>query len=230
LPDGRIEFLGRIDHQVKLRGFRIEPGEIEVALLKLSGVAEAVVIPREDEPGEKRLVAYVVGSPEIPLDMNELKSGLRRSLPEYMVPEVIVELRKMPLNASGKIDRAALPVPERHRRGESGDFVAPRNDTEAKVAIIWAEVLRFSEVGIHDSFFDLGGHSLLATQVILRVLEVFGVEVPMRVIFQTRTVAGLAEAIDDLKSDPTDAQPSIEAISRGSRAGQRRSEADSAMG
>jgi acyl carrier protein len=187
--DGALEFLGRLDQQVKIRGFRIEPGEIEAVLSAHAEVREARVIVWEDAPGETRLVAYVVGG----VDADELRAHLRRSLPEYMVPAAFVPLEALPLTPNGKLDRKALPAPE-YAAG-AGRYVAPRTPTEEVLAGIWAEVLRLERVGVEESFFDLGGYSLLATRVVSRVRERFGVELPLRAVFEHRTVAGLARVL-----------------------------------
>ncbi|HEY2740522.1 MAG TPA: condensation domain-containing protein, partial [Thermoanaerobaculia bacterium] len=185
LPGGDIEFLGRLDHQVKIRGFRIELGEIEAALLALPGVREAVVVARED-----RLVAYVVGEAAF-------REQLRERLPEHMVPSVFMTLETLPLTANGKVDRKALPAPEEQQTSE--DWLAPRTPVEEVVAGIWAELLGFSagdRVGADSNFFELGGHSLLATRVASRLRSAFGVELPLRDLFEAPTVAGLAARIE----------------------------------
>lgn len=163
-PDGTIDFLGRIDHQVKLRGLRIELGEIESALRDQNGVTQAAVIVREDNPGDKRLVAYVVGESST----SDLKTALKDRLPEYMVPAAFVELDALPLSPNGKLDRKALPAPVT-TRDASTELVAPRNDVERLLATIWSEILGVETLGIDDDFFDLGGHSMLATQVVARI-------------------------------------------------------------
>jgi amino acid adenylation domain-containing protein len=191
--DGAVEFLGRFDFQVKVRGFRIEPGEIEAALLREPGVREAVVVVREDG-GEKRLVAYVVADAEAAAPA-ELRAVLGARLPAYMVPSALVALPALPLNASGKVDRAALPDPA----PEAAGHTAPRTPTEEIVAEVWAGVLRLPRVGADDDFFALGGHSLLAMQVIARVRELFGVEVPLRALFEAPTVAALAAQVEALR-------------------------------
>ena len=190
LADGNIEFLGRIDTQVKIRGFRIELGEIEAVLMQHRAVGEAVVIAREDARGDKTLVAYVVNHEDVP--PSELRSFLKGKLPEYMLPSAIVVLDRLPLSPNGKLDRKALPAPE-YRSEEA--FVAPRTPNEQTLAAIWAEVLKLEKIGIHDNFFDLGGHSLLATQLISRIRDAFQIELPLRALFESPTVAGLSLAI-----------------------------------
>ncbi|WP_406108780.1 amino acid adenylation domain-containing protein [Micromonospora globbae] len=188
-PAGVIEFLGRIDHQVKLRGLRIELGEIESALREQPGVVEAAVIVREDTPGDKRLTAYVVGTAE----HADLKAALKETLPEYMVPAAFVTLDALPLSPNGKLDRRALPAPVVTREA-SVAMVEPRDDTERLLAGIWSEVLGVPAVGIDDDFFDLGGHSMLATQVVakIRKAEHGGRAVGVMDLFQQRTIRELA--------------------------------------
>ncbi|MEP6802068.1 MAG: amino acid adenylation domain-containing protein [Acidobacteriota bacterium] len=194
LPDGNIEYLGRIDDQVKIRGFRIELGEVESVLARHPSVAASAVIVREDASGDKRLVAYVVGPGGSAPAASELRPFLKRTLPEYMVPSSYIALEKLPMTSTGKLDRRALPEPgETHLSVAS--FVAPRNPVEEMLAGIWAHVLRLPSVGIDDDFFSLGGHSLIATQVISRIRDAFGVELPLRSLFESPTVAGLAELI-----------------------------------
>jgi amino acid adenylation domain-containing protein len=204
LADGNVEYLGRLDHQVKIRGFRIELGEIEAALQEYEGVRQAVVIAWEGEPGDKRLVAYVVPEPDIQesdngqgkagLRMGELREHLLRKLPEYMVPSGYVEMAELPLNHNGKVDRKKLPQPDMDLPEQ--EYVAARNATEETLCRIWQEVLRRERVGIHDNFFKIGGHSLLAAQVTTRIRESFKVDIPLSRIFETATVALLAETID----------------------------------
>jgi amino acid adenylation domain-containing protein len=192
LHDGNIEFLGRADHQVKIRGFRIELGEIEATLGQHPAVREAVVLAREDAPGEKRLVAYVVAESTA----DELRRFLKDKLPDHMVPAVFLLLDALPLLSNGKIDRQALPAPDRTRPELDKAFVAPRTPTEELLAEIWAQLLDLERVGVHDNFFDLGGHSLLATQLVSRMRETFQVEILLRRLFEVPTVAGLAESIE----------------------------------
>jgi amino acid adenylation domain-containing protein len=195
-PDGALEFLGRLDDQVKLRGHRIEPGEIEAALRDETGVREVAVIVREDEPGDRRLVAYVDGT--------EAMAGLRRRLaarlPEHMVPATFVAVDALPRTPSGKLDRRALPAPGGGRPTLAGGYVAPRTPAEETMASLWADVLGLERVGADDNFFtQLGGHSLLGTQLVSHVREAFGVELPLRALFEHPTVAGLAEALGDMR-------------------------------
>ena len=195
LPNGSIEFLGRGDHQVKIRGLRIELGEIETTLGQHPGVRHVAVLAREDAPGERRLVAYVVGE----WDGDGLRLFLKGKLPNHLIPTAFVRLDALPLLSSGKVDRRALPAPERTRPELDKAFVMPRNDTEALLAEIWAQLLDIEHVGIHDDFFELGGHSLLATQLLSRVREAFQTEIALRRLFETPTVAGLAENIDAVR-------------------------------
>ncbi|KAB8318928.1 amino acid adenylation domain-containing protein [Tolypothrix campylonemoides VB511288] len=204
LPDGNIEFLGRIDHQVKIRGFRIELGEIEATLGQHPALQQNLVIVREDIPGDKRLVAYVVVHPEqVAPTSSELRGFLQGKLPEYMVPKAFVFLDVIPLNPNGKVDRRALRAPDTADFSDANSFVEPRNATEEVLAAIWAQVLGLERVGMHDNFFEFGGNSLLATQVISRIRQRFDVEIPLRLLFETPTIAGLANAITSL-SFPTE--------------------------
>jgi amino acid adenylation domain-containing protein len=193
LADGTVEFLGRVDTQVKVRGYRIEPGEIEARLLEREGVSEAVVVAHQDEAGNRRLVAYVVGDAEA----GGLREHLRRELPDYMVPAAFVPLERLPLTPSGKLDRKALPAPEHAAATEL--YAAPRTPAEEVLAGIWAETLRLERVGVEESFFELGGHSLLATRVVSRIREVFGVELPLRALFEAPTVAQLAGRVEEMR-------------------------------
>jgi len=196
LPDGNIEFLGRIDHQVKIRGFRIEIGEIEAVLSQHPSVRKAVVMAREDEPGNKRLVAYVIPSAETVQTSAILSSYLKEKLPEYMVPSAYVMLKNFPLTPNGKVNRKALPSPDKVRPDLTATFVEPRTPIEKMLIEIWAEVLSIEQVGIYDNFFELGGHSLLVTQLLARVRKAFPIELSLGSIFEAPTVAGMAEGIE----------------------------------
>jgi amino acid adenylation domain-containing protein len=200
LPDGEIEFLGRIDHQVKLRGFRVELGEVESALNGHPAVHQSAIELREDAPEQKRLVAYVVPDGAAP-SPSELRAFVLKMLPEYMVPSTFVVLDELPLAPSGKVDRRALPMPEDPRAQLEAEFVAPRGTLEERVAGIWSEVLGVEWVGAHDNFFELGGHSLLAVRVMTRLNQHFGVELPLRALFDAPTVAGLALAVTQMKAE-----------------------------
>ncbi|HLL48570.1 MAG TPA: amino acid adenylation domain-containing protein, partial [Longimicrobiaceae bacterium] len=210
LPAGDLEFLGRVDQQVKIRGFRIEPGEVEALLLEQEGVCQALVTVWEDAPGQKRLVAYVAADEGAGLEAAELRSRLRARLPGYMVPGAIVLLDRLPLNANGKVDRRALPVPA----PDTATFVAPRTVTEEVLSGIWAEVLKREQVGVEDGFFDLGGHSLLATQVVSRVRQAFGVELPLKALFETPTVLALAARVEELRRAGLSALPPVVPVER----------------
>ncbi|HEU4880716.1 MAG TPA: phosphopantetheine-binding protein, partial [Longimicrobium sp.] len=188
--DGAIEYLGRLDFQVKVRGFRIELGEIEAALRANEGVADCVVVAREDVPGETRLVAYVVGRAEA----DALRDRLRQSLPEYMVPAAFVSLDALPLTANGKLDRKALPAPE--YAADAGRYVAPRTPVEEVLAEIWTQVLRVERVGVHDSFFDLGGHSLLIMRLLAKIQTTFDLDISIRTVFSMPTLEAMAGEIE----------------------------------
>ncbi|MCL4851918.1 MAG: hypothetical protein KJZ78_11130, partial [Bryobacteraceae bacterium] len=200
---GELEFLGRRDQQVKLRGFRIEPGEIETVLAQHATVRQAAVTVREDTPGDRRLVAYIVCDALEPPPA-ELRRFLRSRLPEYMVPSAFVFLESLPLLSNGKANLRALPAPV--RKPELKTYVAPRTSVESKLATLWAEVLRVERAGVHDNFFDSGGHSLLATQLLSRVREAFEVELPLRSLFDAQDLASLAELITSLAKAPSGAE------------------------
>jgi amino acid adenylation domain-containing protein len=231
LPDGNLEFLGRLDNQVKIRGFRIELGELEALLRQHPSVLESAVVMHEETPGDKRLVAYVAwnprsdgGKPSCASDADGsthrqwttmLREYLRQQVPEYMVPSAFVIVDALPLTPNGKVDRRALPPLEMTHDELEASFVGPRNPMEQALAAIWARVLRCEEVGIHHNFFDLGGHSLLATEVIAAVRDTLGVEVPLRHLFENPTVVGLAEAIEQIQRSGQGLQrPSIVPVSR----------------
>jgi len=195
LPDGNIEFLGRIDNQVKIRGFRVELGEIEAVLVQHPSVVEAIVIARKDQLDDKQLVAYVVFRKRSSVTNHEMRNFLRQKLPDYMTPSAFVMMDSLPLTPSGKIDRRALPAPDVERPGAEDFSVAPRSPIEEVVAGIWCEILGRNEVSVRDNFFELGGHSLLATQVISRLRKVFEVDLPLRTLFESPTVEELAFAL-----------------------------------
>ena len=189
---GRLEFIGRLDQQVKLRGYRIELGEVEAALSAQAGVQEAVVVVREDEPGEKRLVGYVVAEAGAEVSSSELRRGLQERLPDYMVPAALVMLEQLPLTANGKVNRRALPAPDGSRPELEATYVGPRTAVEEVLVAIWSEVLRVEQVGIHDNFFELGGDSILSIQIIARANQ-SGVRLSPRQLFQQQTIAALAQ-------------------------------------
>jgi amino acid adenylation domain-containing protein len=197
LPDGRLVCLGRTDHQVKIRGFRIELGEIEAVLSQHPAIRENVVIVREDAPGDKRLVAYLVPSQEPVPSSSDLRGFLKEKLPNYMVPSAYVALDALPLTPNGKVDRRALPEPEGLRPELETAYVAPRNEIEQTLADIWQELLAVVQIGIHDDFFEMGGHSLLATQVMSRVRQTFQLELPLRDFFEAPNIAELAIVIEE---------------------------------
>jgi natural product biosynthesis luciferase-like monooxygenase protein len=198
--DANVEFLGRADQQVKLRGYRIEPGEIEALLIGHHAVRETVVVTREDAHGEIHLVSYVVPEPQhIAPDLAEVRRFLKPHLPEYMLPSSLVLLDALPLTPNGKVDRRALPLHTAVAAHEEKSFVVPRVPAEELIAGIWTDVLSLQRVGIHDNFFDLGGHSLLAIQVISRLRDAFQVQLPLHTLFQCPTIAGLASAIEATK-------------------------------
>ncbi|MEW5927424.1 MAG: non-ribosomal peptide synthase/polyketide synthase, partial [Gemmatimonadota bacterium] len=211
LADGNLEFLGRMDAQVKIRGFRVEPAEIEVVLAEHPAVAGAAVVVREDAPGDRRLVGYVAAAGGV--SAAELRAHLAARLPEYMLPAAFVALERLPLTSNGKLDRRALPAPE---WGGGAEYRAPRTPVEEVLAGIWAELLGTARVGTGESFFELGGHSLLATQVVSRARKAFGIELPLRTLFEAPTVAGLAERVEELRRSGAGPEPvPLERVPRG---------------
>ncbi len=206
LADGTLEYLGRMDQQVKIRGFRIELGEIENALKREPGVKGCVVLAREDHPGDKRLVAYVESEEGADELVPSLQAALSRHLPEFMVPSAFVVLKALPMTPNGKIDRRALPVPGPQAAGATRhDYVAPRDSTESALSELWRDVLGRNSFGVMDDFFDLGGHSLLATQLVSRIQQRFGVEVPLPLVFEATTIAEQAKAIASQSKPSADA-------------------------
>ena len=209
LPDGNIEFLGRIDHQVKVRGFRVELGEIEAILSQHPSVSDAVVVVHEDSPGDpltgagKRLVAYVVTQPEVELSANDLRSALKAALPEYMLPAIFIFLDHLPLTPNGKVDRKALPAPSQERRELAVNYVAPRTPVEETLAQIWANILGVKQVGIHDNFFELGGDSLASMHMVSRAHQA-GLDLALKQVFQFQTIAELAEVVKTASPQKTE--------------------------
>ncbi|HEX8920016.1 MAG TPA: condensation domain-containing protein, partial [Pyrinomonadaceae bacterium] len=228
LPNGAIEFLGRLDHQIKLRGFRIELGEIEAVLAQHPSVRETAVLAREDTPGDQRLVAYIVsdeqaqGASASPSGnghqhkasgselTTELRNYLKARLPEHMLPSAFIFLERLPQTANGKLDRHALPPVDDTRPALDESYLTPRTPVEETLKSIWEGILKVNGIGVNDNFFDLGGHSLLATQVISRVREAFQAEIPLRTLFEKPTIASLAEAVDvALKSEQESFAPPL---------------------
>jgi amino acid adenylation domain-containing protein len=222
LPDGRIEFLGRRDHQVKVRGFRIELEEVETVLTRHKAVRQAVVLARDSEetgspgrPSGKRLVAYIVHATETPVTVTELRRYLGRELPDYMIPSAFVTLDEIPMTPNGKVDRSALPAPDLGRPDLEAVYVAPRTPVEAALAHIWRELLGLERIGAHDDFFDLGGHSLLATRVVSRIRSRLRLDLPLRRIFEAPTIAELAQRIEtDGRTQADFVPPAIKPLPR----------------
>jgi amino acid adenylation domain-containing protein/non-ribosomal peptide synthase protein (TIGR01720 family) len=212
LPDGNIEYLGRIDNQVKIRGFRIELGEIETVLAQHSAVLETAVSVSEETLENKRLIAYVVPRPEQLIETSELRRFLQQKLPDYMIPSAFVSLDALPLTPNGKIDRRALQLSVHSYQLSEESFVAPRTQVEELLAGIWADVLSTSQVGVYDNFFELGGHSLLATQVMSRIRDTFSVELPLRLLFESPTIAALCEHL--LRAQRQEQLPPITPLNR----------------
>src|SRR5581483_2126683 len=197
LPDGRLQYLGRLDQQIKLRGYRIEPAEIEAVLRELEGVKEAVVLLREKPQEEPRLVAYLLGQePGAELRTEQLRAELQQRLPAYLIPAHFVWMAQWPLTPNGKLDRRALPAPQTHRAPSTKGYQAARTPTEHLLVHIWQQVLHIEPISIHDHFFELGGHSLLVTQVVSRIRETLRIEVPLHQLFETPTIAGLAQRLE----------------------------------
>jgi amino acid adenylation domain-containing protein len=215
LPDGNIQYLGRVDNQVKLRGYRIELGEVESVLARHPAVQHAVAVVREDVPGDKRLVAYIVsGDQEI--SPSELRTYLKQTLPEYMIPSAFVSLESLPLTPSGKVSRRALPTPDWESGEGTKEAFGFRTPIEELLAGIWSEVLRSRNIDVHDNFFELGGHSLLATQVVSRIRRALHIDVPLRAIFEHPTIQDLARLLEGIrKGGQADRPPSLVRQPRG---------------
>jgi amino acid adenylation domain-containing protein len=213
--DGNLVFQGRFDHQVKLRGYRIELGEIEAVLSEHAEVQEAVVVAKANASGEHLLVAYMVPRRQVSLNPSALRTFLRAKLPNYMIPAVFIQMDTLPLTPGGKVNRHALPTPGYERPELDTVFIAPRTPTEDLLMGIWGTVLGLERVGIHDNFFALGGHSLLATQVVSRIREAWQVEIPLRILFEVPTIAGLAAWIEAAHQSEQDLSvPPIKPIPR----------------
>jgi amino acid adenylation domain-containing protein len=213
LPNGDIEFLGRIDYQLKIRGFRIEPGEIESLLSRYSAIAQTVVIARENGAGHKQLVAYLVPEEDTAVSIADLKNYLKQHFPDYMIPSAFVLMDQLPLTPNGKVDRKALPAPEKTTATDG--YTSPRTEGEELLAEIWADTLQLERVDINDNFFELGGHSLLATQIVSRITDNFHVSLPLRALFESPTVAGLSERIQTALISGQDTEvPPIVPVSR----------------
>lgn len=193
--DGNLEFLGRLDHQVKVRGFRVEPGEIEALLNQHPSVSQSLVVLREDRPGDKRLVGYYVPANDIQQDLGQLVWHLREHLPDYLVPSNLVAVGALPLTAHGKIDFEALPKPDEQDWRGGAEYLAPRTPIEQELAKVWGDVLGLERIGVHDNFFDLGGHSLLGLQMVSKVEQRLGVSLPLPALFRFSTIEAMASAI-----------------------------------
>ena len=207
LPGGNIDFLGRLDHQVKVAGYRIELGEVEAAMVQHQAVRECVVVVRADAHGDARLVAYIVPDEGAVLpDTPAWRRYLADSLPSHMIPSLFVELDKLPLTPGGKVDRRSLPAPDTMGKGAGAgagpDYVAPRTAVEEVLAGIWREVLAVERVGLHDNFLDLGGHSMLAMRCVSAIRQVFRIELPLRVLFESANLAELAQALTAYEDRP----------------------------
>ena len=215
--NGEIEFLGRKDNQVKIRGYRIEPGEVETLLTRQPGIKEAVVTVAEDDTGDKRLVAHLVAQSEVQPSPVELRSQLKQSLPDYMIPSAFNFVADLPLTPSGKIDRRSLAKNGDWKQRLQDVYVAPRTKLEESLARVWAEVLKLERVGIHDNFFESGGHSLLAAQLISRVRKAQRIELPLRTLFEGPTVAALARVIQSAQEHQDNTAGELSAIRRRSK-------------
>ena len=198
LPDGQLAFIGRSDEQLKVAGYRIEPNEVAHAIGKHAAIQASCVICREEPPGNKKLLAYIVLTPEAQLGNSELREFLQQRLPAYMIPAEFIVLQELPLTSTGKIDRALLPPPDSSNVLRDAAFVAPRNTIEARLTEMLSGLLGISRVSVEDNFFMLGGHSLLGTQLIGRVRDAFGVELSLRTIFDASTIAQLSLEIEKL--------------------------------
>jgi acyl carrier protein len=214
LSDRNLEFLGRIDQQVKLRGFRIELGEIQAVLNQHPGVRETIVVPRENEPSQPQLVAYVVSHPQQTITVTELQRLLKEKLPDYMVPSAFVMLEALPLLPNGKVNYQALPIPDQARPELESVYQPPQTEIEQTIANIWQEVLHVDELGIHDNFFELGGHSLLLVQVHSKIQQTFQRDFSLVEMFQYPTISHLAKYLTQDSIEQTSLQNSQRTESR----------------
>jgi acyl carrier protein len=196
LSDGKIQFLGRVDDQVKIRGYRVEPGEVRAAVVGFAGVRDAAVVTRKDPNGEETLVAYVVPGSAGHLNIQAIRAYLKQKLPEYMIPTVFVELERLPFNQLGKLDRGALPAPERSSYVAEAEDVPPRTATERNLARIWSEVLGVPTISVHDNFFNIGGNSLSAVRILARIRDQFEISLSVVDLFETPTIAGVAAIVE----------------------------------
>jgi long-subunit acyl-CoA synthetase (AMP-forming) len=193
--DGILEYFGRVDNQVKVRGYRIELGEIEATLASDPRVKSCAVLVREDEPGNKQLVGYVVPREGQAPTAEEMQQFVKQKLPEYMAPSQFVFMDSIPLTTNGKVDRKALPAPTYGNISEGKDFAAPHTETEKAIADIWSKLMKLERIGIHDDFFDFGGHSLMAMKMVSQIEERFGVNLPLAEFLEEPTIAGLAKKV-----------------------------------
>jgi hypothetical protein len=209
LANGDIEFVGRVDHQIKIRGYRVEPSDVEAALEKHAQVREAFVMAREFGPGDKRLVAYLGTDPGNAPGVSELRAFLATKLPEYMIPSAFVLLEKLPLNANGKVDRKALPAPDSTRPELATAFIAPQGALEEFIATQWRDLLRLNRVGSRDNFFDLGGNSVMIVQIHHRLKQHLHRDIPLISLFQYPTIDTLAQFLGAQDSRATARQQSV---------------------
>ena len=210
-PDGRLEILGRLDQQVKIRGVRVEPAEVDAIILRHPSVAASIVVPIKNQQGENALVAYIVSSSSETFEARPLREYLEEHLPSALVPTYFVSLEKLPLTANGKVDRRNLPLPDLSFAGSKQEFIAPRDVTEELIAGVWSEVLGLDQIGVHDNFFALGGHSLRAMQLLSRLNGIFKIELPLAALFSHATVEGLAAVIEDHLVEQLESMPEDEA-------------------
>jgi acyl carrier protein len=196
LSDGKVQFLGRLDDQVKIRGYRVEPGEVRAAVANCAEVQDAAVLAQKAPNGEERLIAYVLPESGCHLNIQSIRAYLRQKLPEYMIPAAFVEVEKLPFNQLGKLDRGALPAPERDGYTTEAEFVSPRTATEQDLEAIWREVLGGTRIGVHDNFFDIGGNSLSAIRILARMRDRLGVSIAVIDLFEAPTIAGVAAFIE----------------------------------